>query len=77
MMMKELGHGQGYRYAHDEPDGIALGERYFPEALDELCVVINSVRLAGRIWITTMRVPINKSPLFHPKRRLSGECTKL
>ena len=30
-LMKELGYGQGYRYAHDEDDGVALGENYFPE----------------------------------------------
>jgi len=32
-LMKSLGHGQGYRYAHDEPDGVARGERYFPEGV--------------------------------------------
>ncbi len=25
-----LGHGHGYRYAHDEPEGYAAGEQYFP-----------------------------------------------
>ena len=30
-LMKELGYGEGYRYAHDETDGVALGESYFPE----------------------------------------------
>ncbi len=32
-LMKELGHGDGYRYAHDEPDGFAAGAAYFPETL--------------------------------------------
>ena len=32
-LAKSLGHGQGYRYAHDEPDAYAAGEDYFPEAL--------------------------------------------
>ncbi len=32
-LMKELGHGKAYRYAHDEPDAYAAGENYFPEAL--------------------------------------------
>ncbi len=32
-LMKGLGHGRGYRYAHDEPDGYAAGEHYFPEAM--------------------------------------------
>jgi putative ATPase len=32
-LMKELGHGQGYRYAHDEPGGVAQGESYWPDDL--------------------------------------------
>jgi len=32
-LMKELGHGHAYRYAHDEPDAYAAGENYFPETL--------------------------------------------
>ncbi len=32
-LMKELGYGSGYRYAHDEPDAFAAGERYLPEGL--------------------------------------------
>ena len=32
-LMKELGHGEGYRYAHDEVDGFAAGVNYFPEGL--------------------------------------------
>jgi putative ATPase len=34
-LMKELGHGRAYRYAHDEPDAYAAGERYLPEGMDE------------------------------------------
>ena len=30
-LMKGLGYGDGYRYAHDEDDAVALGENYFPE----------------------------------------------
>jgi putative ATPase len=30
-LMKDLGHGQGYRYAHDEPDAFAAGENYLPD----------------------------------------------
>jgi putative ATPase len=30
-LMKSLGHGAAYRYAHDEPDAHAAGERYFPD----------------------------------------------
>jgi putative ATPase len=32
-LMKELGHGEGYRYAHDEPGAVASGEKYFPDAM--------------------------------------------
>ena len=31
----QLGHGAGYRYAHDEHDGFAAGERYLPEELGD------------------------------------------
>jgi putative ATPase len=34
-LMKEIGYGKGYRYAHDEPDAYAAGERYFPDAMPE------------------------------------------
>jgi putative ATPase len=30
-LMKELGYGKGYRYAHDEEDAFAVGESYFPD----------------------------------------------
>jgi len=32
-LMKDLGHGKAYRYAHDEPQGYAAGETYLPEEL--------------------------------------------
>jgi putative ATPase len=32
-LMKELGYGKGYRYAHDEAGGFAAGESYFPEGM--------------------------------------------
>jgi putative ATPase len=34
--MKKLGYGSEYRYAHDEADGYAAGERYFPEGMSEV-----------------------------------------
>ncbi len=37
-LAKTLGHGDGYRYAHEEPGGFAAGERYFP------------VEMVGRIY---------------------------
>jgi putative ATPase len=34
-LMKELGYGRGYRYAHDEPDAFAAGERYLPDEMPD------------------------------------------
>jgi putative ATPase len=32
-LMKELGYGQGYRYAHDEPEALAPGQTHFPDSM--------------------------------------------
>ncbi|USD30155.1 replication-associated recombination protein A [Pseudoalteromonas sp. SCSIO 43201] len=34
-LMKEMGFGEEYRYAHNEPGAFAAGENYFPEAIHE------------------------------------------
>jgi putative ATPase len=34
-LMKELGYGHEYRYAHDEPNAYAAGETYMPDGLAE------------------------------------------
>jgi putative ATPase len=34
-LMKQLGYGDEYRYAHDEPEAYAAGEYYLPEQLPE------------------------------------------
>ena len=34
-LMKELGHGAGYRYAHDEPGAYVPGERYLPDEMPD------------------------------------------
>jgi putative ATPase len=33
-LMKQLGYGKQYRYAHDEPEGYAAGENYFPDGME-------------------------------------------
>jgi putative ATPase len=33
-LMKELGYGKAYRYAHDEPHAYAAGEQYLPDGLE-------------------------------------------
>lgn len=35
-LMKELGYGHEYRYAHDEPEAYAGGENYFPQDMPEV-----------------------------------------
>jgi len=35
-LMKELGYGHAYRYAHDEPEAYAAGEQYFPDDMPEV-----------------------------------------
>ncbi|MET0534767.1 MAG: replication-associated recombination protein A [Steroidobacter sp.] len=32
-LMKQLGYGKNYRYAHNEPDAYAAGENYFPDGM--------------------------------------------
>lgn len=34
-LMKELGYGREYRYAHDEPNAYAAGETYMPDGMEE------------------------------------------
>ena len=34
-LMKNLGFGRDYRYAHDEPEAFAAGERYLPDAMPD------------------------------------------
>mgnify|MGYP005839142119 CR=1 FL=1 len=34
-LMKELGYGKEYRYAHNEPDAYAAGETYFPDGMQQ------------------------------------------
>ena len=35
-LARSLGHGRGYRYAHDEPGAFAAGEHYLPPELGEI-----------------------------------------
>ena len=34
-LMKGLGYGENYRYAHDEEGALAAGEKYFPDDMPE------------------------------------------
>ena len=35
-LMNDLNYGKAYRYAHNEPNGYAAGENYFPDELDSV-----------------------------------------
>src|SRR6185503_17542630 len=35
-LMKDLGYGKDYRYAHDEADAFAAGENYFPDGMPDV-----------------------------------------
>jgi putative ATPase len=49
-LMKNLGYGKEYRYAHDEPDAYAAGEQYFPDDMAPLRVYQPTPRgLEGKI----------------------------
>lgn len=49
-LMKELGYGHEYRYAHDDPEAYAAGENYFPEGMPEVKFYQPTVRgLEGKI----------------------------
>jgi putative ATPase len=49
-LMKNLGYGRDYRYAHDEDDAFAAGEDYFPEGMPEVSWYHPTERgLEGRI----------------------------
>jgi putative ATPase len=36
-LMRELGYGDGYRYAHDEPEALAPGQTHFPDNMAPRC----------------------------------------
>ena len=49
-LMKGLGYGRTYRYAHDEPEAYAAGEDYFPEGMPKPSFYVPTPRgLEGRI----------------------------
>ena len=49
-LMENLGHGKGYRYAHEEEDAYAAGERYFPDEMPDVAFYKPTDRgIEGRI----------------------------
>ncbi len=50
-LMKDLGFGKDYRYAHDEEDAFAAGETYFPE----LWAKDNIINQSTVVWSKNQR----------------------
>ena len=49
-LMRSLGHGEGYRYAHAEADAYAAGERYLPDEMEDVAFYRPTERgLEGKI----------------------------
>lgn len=49
-LMQDMGYGKKYRYPHDEPEGYAAGENYFPETLSPITFYHPTLRgLEGKI----------------------------
>ncbi|HUW29024.1 MAG TPA: replication-associated recombination protein A [Sulfuriferula sp.] len=48
-LMKQLGYGHAYRYAHDEPDAYAAGEDYLPEGVNARFYAPTPRGLEGKI----------------------------
>jgi putative ATPase len=71
-LMKDLGHGHAYRYAHDEPNAYAAGENYFPEGMPQQRFYQPTPRgLEGKIgeklaWLEGLNAEARKQP---PKTR--------
>jgi putative ATPase len=65
-LMKELGYGDDYRYAHDEPEGFAAGETYLPDGLE------------ARSWYepTERGVEAKIRARLDELRRLNGEARR-
>ena len=65
--MKEMGFGRDYRYAHDEPDAYAAGERYLPTVLGVLFMLaVTAVLLIATDWALTtpgVRAPMTAMAL--------------
>ena len=52
-LMKELGHGDGYRYAHDESEAYAAGERYWPDDMAPMPATTSQPRRDWRLRFAT------------------------
>jgi putative ATPase len=65
-LMKTLGMGQGYRYAHDEPEGFAAGARYLPEGVEARFYEPTERGLEGKIAEKLVRLREANRQAQHP-----------
>lgn len=69
-LMKELGYGKAYRYAHDEPEAYAAGENYFPDAMAAVQWYQPTPRgLEGRIGEKLAHLRALDQEAQHPERK--------
>nr|WP_294610168.1 replication-associated recombination protein A [uncultured Gilliamella sp.] len=54
-LMKDLGYGAEYRYAHDEPNAFAAGENYFPPELADTKYYHPSTRGAEKVYVDKLQ----------------------
>jgi ATPase related to the helicase subunit of the Holliday junction resolvase len=54
-LMKDLGYGAEYRYAHDEPNAFAAGENYFPPELADTKYYHPSSRGAEKVYVDKLQ----------------------
>ena len=74
-LMKQLGHGGGYRYAHDEPEAYAAGERYLPDEMPDRHYYQPTPRgLERRIGETLARLRSPGSPPRAPARDAAADA---
>jgi xylose isomerase len=83
-LMKDLGFGAGYRYAHDEDGAFAAGERYLPDGLSDLrfyepvsrgLEIRIGERLAERMQASGTRLLWGTANLFSNRRYMAGAAT--
>lgn len=70
-LMKSLGHGSDYRYAHDESDGFAAGESYLPEAIHQRRYY-QPVQRGLEIRLAEKRERLDEKNRNSPQKRFPG-----
>ncbi len=53
--MQQMGYHEGYRYAHDEPNGYAAGQSYFPEGVARPAGISQRTEVLSAGWEKGLR----------------------